>query len=392
MDEAPSVARRVSDAWSALLGSHRLASRDLIASLNVAADAVSSASDVAQVLGAIVDAAKEITDTDKAVLALTDDSDEHLDLETVVVRGNREVHDQEWWSARLEYLGEHLWLPGQPMVDPHPEHGATLLVSPVTAGDRLIGLLAAINSIDRPFTAEQRDFLGVLAAFASSAIENARLAEQSRYVLLASERERIAREMHDGPVQSLFSISLGLEVCKKQVFRDPQAVHDRLDELQTNLNTSMAELRRFIYDLRSMKLSEMGLVGALEYWVREVTDGTAVRGRVRVDGELPIMTPAEEACLYRVGKEAVSNAVRHANARTVSVVLGSNDGHVTVEVQDDGDGFDVRAAMGDRTAPGIGLRSISERVSGEGGAVRFDSGPGQGTRVEATLPVRGARG
>ena len=79
--------------------------------------------------------------------------------------------------------------------------------------------------------------------------------------------------MHDGVVQSLFSISLGLEICKKQVFRDPQMVATRLDDLQSHLNVAMTELRRFIYDLRPMKLAELGLSGAIEYWIREVTLG-----------------------------------------------------------------------------------------------------------------------
>ena len=192
--------------------------------------------------------------------------------------------------------------------------------------ERPIGVLGAINSSDRPFTSQHTDFLSVLAAFAASAIDNAQLAEQSRHVLLSSERDRIAREMHDGVVQSLFAVSLGLELCKKQVLRDPVAVSARLEELQERLNMSMTELRRFIYDLRPMKLAELGLIGAVEFWIAELTEATPVRSRVILEDAMPLMSPAEEACLYRVTKEAVSNAVRHSNATLIEVRIGFSDG------------------------------------------------------------------
>ena len=95
--------------------------------------------------------------------------------------------------------------------------------------------------------------------------------------------------------------------------RDPAGVAQRLDDLQSQLNTSMTELRRFIYDLRPVKLTELGLPGAIDYWISEVTMGRPVRGKLVVDGERRrCMSPSEEACLYRVAKESVSNVVKHA--------------------------------------------------------------------------------
>ncbi len=224
-------------------------------------------------------------------------------------------------AERLESLGDRLWVSSDSAVEHHAEQGAWLLWSPICVKDHPIGVLCAINTADRPFTDLHVDFLAVLSAFAGSSIENARLAEQSRYVLLASERDRIAREMHDGVVQSLFSISLGLELCKKQVERDPQGVVLRLDELQSHLNASMAELRRFIYDLRSAKLAELGLAGAIDYWINEVTRGREVRGKLVMDAGFPHLSPWEEACLYRVAKESVSNIVKHSDASHFEVQL-----------------------------------------------------------------------
>ncbi len=361
---------------------------DLIATLTEVAEALSSAMKVEDVLDIIVDRAKAITDTDKAVLVLTDRHDDSLDMDTLVVRGSRSEHLQDWWEPHLEHLGREVFKTGAPLLEVHEESDAVVVASPVLVRDQRMGLICAINSSQHPFTQRQVDFLRVLSAFAGSAIESAHFTEQSRYVLLASERDRIAREMHDGVVQSLFSISLGLEMCKKQVSRDPVAVAQSLDELQERLNTSMTELRRYIYDLRPMKLTELGLVGALEVWVREITQGSPVHGRLVVDGEVPRMTPAEEATLYRGAKEAISNVVRHSRAHRFEVRLEFTDNSASVQVNDDGVGFDSLGVLGGAT-PGLGLRSIRDMVTREGGAFAVDSSM-RGTRLRIDVPIRGS--
>ena len=381
VSRARGAAARFFDATS----NRTAAETELIATLNEVASAVSSAMSVEEVLDAIVDRAKRITDTDKAVLVLADHHGERLDFDTMVVRGSRGQHPQDWWESRLAVLGERVFATGQPVLERHPEEDALLFASPVLVRDRPVGLLGAINSGDRPFSREQIDFLAVLSAFAASAIDNAQLAEQSRYVLLASERDRIAREMHDGVVQSLFSVSLGLELCKKQIFRDPVGVSARLEELQDRLNTSMTELRRFIYDLRPMKLTELGLIGAVEFWVAEVTQGRHIRGRVVVHGEMPLLSPAEEACLYRMIKEAVSNVVRHANATYFEVTMAFSDSTASVTIEDDGDGFEAERIMLGETK-GLGLESIRDRVLAECGTLSVASGE-TGTAISIEIPI-----
>ncbi len=361
----------------------------LITTLNEVAGAVSSAMSVEAVLDVIVERAKSITDTEKAILALTHEGDHEIDPDTIVVRGERGTHSQEWWGPRLDALAAHVFSTGTPALEQHPEAQAVLLASPLLVKYRPVGILCAINSSSHAFRREHFDFLSVLSAFAASAIENARLAEQGRYVLIASERDRIAREMHDGVLQSLFSISLGLELCKKQVYRDPAAVSVRLDELQQHLNNSMTELRRFIYDLRPMKLAELGLVGAVEYWVREITQGRDVRGHVVVEGAAPWLTPSEEACLYRVAKEAVSNVVKHAGASTFEVRIAFSNGLAYLTVSDDGDGFEVERVLGGDTQ-GIGLNSIRDRVFSEGGTLDVRSDAANGTVLSVELPVGGS--
>lgn len=381
----PALADRV----RAALTPHR-SQTELISSLNDVASAVSSKLAVEEVLETVVERAKRVTNTDKAVLCLVDEGcvGHRLDIDTMVVRGSREEHPESWWGGVLDRIGVVVFGTGESHLELSRENKAWLLCAPIKVKDRPIGLLAAINSQDHRFSSEQVDFLAILGAFAAAAIENARLAEQTRYVLLASERDRIAREMHDGISQSLFSISLGLELCKKQVSRDPAGVSRRLEELQGQLGISMAELRRFIYDLRPLKLQELGLSGAIDAWIHTLTAGDRVDGRLVVTGEKRALSPGAEACLYRVAKESVSNVVKHAEARGFEVRLNFHEETVELEVEDDGKGFDPGRAM-ERAEHGhsLGIKSIRERVTGEGGTFEIRSGDVGGALVRVTLPA-----
>lgn len=363
----------------------------LITALNVVAASVSAAADVREVLGTIVEAAKRFTGTEKVVICLTDQEADGgaLDETTVVVRGRRDTHDQGWWGQRLPDVAAEVFADGRPYFERADEHDAWLLAVPVSVRDEQLGVLVAINSTDHRLKPEHTAFLSILGAFAATAIANARLIEESRYALLASERERISREMHDGISQSLFSISLGLDLCRKQVVRDPEGVARRLEEIQELLRGSMGELRRYIYDLRPAKLQELGLVDSIDLWIREVTAGRAISGSVEVRGEPVTLGPTAEACLYRVAKEAVSNAVRHSGAERFTVTIEYTDGKVCLRVADDGDGFVPEAALEALPGTRMGLRSMQERVSTEGGTLMIESAPGEGTVICAELPTGG---
>jgi len=361
----------------------------LIASLNDVAAAVSSTLSVDEVLKTIVERAKRVTNTDKAVLLLTSEHGETLDFETLNVRGAIAEHPEDWWSPRLQSIASEVLHNGRTYLDHDERQGAWMLCAPIKINERPIGLLCAINSETRPFTEYETEYLAILSSFAASAVVNARLTEENRYVLLASERDRIAREMHDGIAQSLFSISLGLEVCKKQSLRGEFSnIPTRLEELQDELNTSMVELRQVIYDLRPAKLKELGLVESIEHWLKESTNNNDIQGELTVTGERRLLTGASEACLYRVAKEATSNVIRHAEAGSVNVHIDYQQSAVVLTVTDDGSGFDVTETRKQTANRGsVGLQSIAERVRAEGGRLEIMSEPGHGTSVRVELPL-----
>lgn len=365
---------------------------ELLRSLNDVADAVSRAVSVDDVLLTIVDRAKRVTNTDKAILLLTHEESDELDFDSLVVRGRLDEHLQETWQTLIAQAAPDVFANGYITLASIPETKAWVAYSPIRMQSRHIGMLCAVNRRDRRFSQQQMEFLAILGAFAATAVENARLAEEGRYVLLASERDRIAREMHDGLSQSLFSISLGLELAKKRVLRDPVAASGQLADLQDQLGQGMAELRRVIYDLRPLKLQELGLAGSVDMWIKESTAGRGVVGRLEVSGQERHIGPAAEACLFRVAKEAVSNTVRHSGATRLAVRIEYADEAVVMTVTDDGRGFLIDDVA--RTAlpgTGIGLRSMRERMASAGGFLNLVSTPGRGTVVRAELPIGGDR-
>ncbi len=364
----------------------------LITALDSVSTSISAARSVQDVLAIIVEAAKRFTGTEKVIICLVDEYAEGqvLDESTLVVRGARGTHEQEWWGQHLNSIADEVFADGRPFFHVDNERGAWLLAVPVRIQDQPLGILVAINAVTHGLLPEHTAFLSILGAFAAASIANSQLAEEGRYAMLAGERERIAREMHDGISQTLFSISLGMELAKKQVARDPAQAVKTIDDLESQLSASAAEIRRLIYDLRPMKLQEMGLVGSVQTWVREVTRGSGVKGKTEVIGPACALTPSQEACLYRVAKEAVSNAVRHSGARTLKVNIEYTGDTVRVVVVDDGNGFDPAGAKLPLEGTGAGLRNMRERMTAEGGTLDVRSTPGRGTVVRAELSI-GAR-
>ena len=362
---------------------------ELIASLYEVASAVSSKLSIEEILDTVVDEAKRLVRTQKAVLCLIDEQADvlRIDQAAIVVRGRRGEYPEEWWFAQLEGIAEEVFASDTPQLTFDHGNAAWILCVPVKVKDRPIGLLAAINSVDREFSDDQIAVLAVLGAFAGSSIENTRLVARMRHSMLASERSRISKEMHDGLAQELFSISLGMELCKRKVAAHPEEVTEKLGELQQLLSQSIAELRRYIYDLRPVSLDRLGLTGALEFQIAEVTDMSTVRGRLVILGRERSIAPAAEACLYRVAQEAINNIVKHARARYFRVSIRYETDSIELVVEDNGRGFDLEKAIR-RAERGesLGVLSMQSRVEAEGGSMEIASKRFSGTTIRVELP------
>jgi len=213
----------------------------------------------------------------------------------------------------------------------------------------------------------------------------AQLREQFAQVTAAQEeeRQRIARELHDGLLPVLASLNIRLHTVGKRLEREEHPLADEVRELAEQAQANSREIRRLVHDLRPVALDELGLVPALRQHLTrcEQEHGMAVEFVAEEGERLP--APVETA-LFRIVQEAVNNVLRHAQAQHVGVTLNRDVDHVSVQIVDDGQGFATELPPSGRH---VGLWSMRERVEQLGGQFQVRSAPGQGTTVTAVVPL-----
>jgi signal transduction histidine kinase len=198
------------------------------------------------------------------------------------------------------------------------------------------------------------------------------------------ERRRIARELHDETSQNLAVLAIGIET---QV--SPGAGPDsqeKLDELKSLVVRTLDGVHRLVYDLRPSVLDDLGLLAGLRWYAESRLGPQDIKFSLMLSGEERRLPAELETALFRIGQEAISNVARHANASNAFLVIGFEDAAVTLEVEDDGEGFDAAAAASRNEQGGWGLMGMAERATLFGGECEITSGPGTGTRVAVRIP------
>jgi signal transduction histidine kinase len=198
------------------------------------------------------------------------------------------------------------------------------------------------------------------------------------------ERARIARELHDSTAQQLSALDLIITAMRRDG-KDAESLGQRLDVMQQIVGEALGDVRTLSQNVHPRVLDELGLPAALEWLARRTRETSGAEVRVTSDVRTALPAPIAST-LYRVAQEAVSNAVRHGAPRTVRLAVAADGGLVSLEVEDDGRGFDVAEAMARRG--GMGLFTMRERVGLVDGRLEIVSRPGGGTRVHAAVPSR----
>jgi signal transduction histidine kinase len=260
----------------------------------------------------------------------------------------------------------------------HPQMRSFLGV-PIVARGEVIGAIYLTEREDgADFTADDQRLIELLAAHAAIAIENARLHERSRELSIVSERNRLARDLHDNVTQRLFGVKLAAESALTLLDRDPRAAGVELKRVSDLARGAMEELRAVVFELRPASLEAEGLATVLRKHVevlRRVT-GQAIDLHVC---EVPRLGAARATQVLRIAQEALGNALRHADASRIEVRLNAT----SLTVSDDGVGFDPEGpeVRGQR----LGLTSMEERAAEVGGVLTVRSERGLGTTVELLL-------
>jgi two-component system, NarL family, sensor kinase len=275
----------------------------------------------------------------------------------------------------------------------HGQTGNETVRTPLIHQGLTIGDLVATPRHGEGLTPRDRRFLQDLAPQLAVALHALRLTadlQRSREHLVfvqEEERRRIRRDLHDSLGPTLTAVAFQADAARNLVERDPQTAIHLLGELRTEVSSAIAEIRRLVDGLRPPALAEVGLVEALRQQAgrfAEARQDGSLAVEVSAPGGVDGLPAAIEVAAYRIAAEAINNAARHAHASRCCVRLSAGE-TLEVEVVDDGSGWRAGARAG------VGLSSMRERAEELGGTLVLSAAPGGGSRVLATIPLKGRR-
>jgi signal transduction histidine kinase/ligand-binding sensor domain-containing protein len=226
--------------------------------------------------------------------------------------------------------------------------------------------------------------LAVLAGFGLHRVRLARI--EGRFAAIMGERNRMARELHDSLAQGLAGIALHAGALRKDEPALSPTGCRHLETIGRLVESSLAEARGSVWDLHPESLRHRDLAEALRAMIGELTADTPLRARLEVRGTPRPLGRQVERNIFRIGQEALTNALKHSQGGDVEMVLSFEDDRVELRVRDNGRGFDTQEAAR-RERAGFGLHSMRERAQQMGGRVTVTSRPGAGTEVVLEAPV-----
>jgi PAS domain S-box-containing protein len=215
------------------------------------------------------------------------------------------------------------------------------------------------------------------------------LRQLSRQILTAQEEERreISRELHDVVAQTLAGINIRLAVLKKEAALDSRNLGRDIARTQRLVEKSVEIVHQFARELRPAVLDDLGLVPALQAFLKDFTMRTGIRANLKATAKVEQLDLARRTVLFRVAQEALTNVSRHARAGRVEVSLQDAPGSLSMRIKDDGKSFDVRRALDGKGRKRLGLLGMRERLEMIGGGFGIESVPGKGTTIIASIPL-----
>jgi len=255
------------------------------------------------------------------------------------------------------------------------------LFIPLGVRGHILGSLTVANASGGPPLREAAvQLVETFAEQAAVALEHARLQGQLHRLAVLEDRERIAKELHDGAIQALFAVGMGLQGTA--LLAGSEELRARIQDAVEELDRVIRDLRNYIFGLRPGILADRQLDQALQGLVEEFGQRTGVVAIAEIDPAVAAELTGRAGDVVQLAREALSNVSRHAQAATCRVSLYRDQGGAILEVDDDGRGFDPATPTG----TGQGLRNLYERAERLGGRAEISSTTGQGTRVRVTIP------
>jgi signal transduction histidine kinase len=269
-------------------------------------------------------------------------------------------------------------------------------IIPLRHGLDSYGVLLYAHPDRNYFTPSQREILGIVAHQAVIAIQNALLyrdleQEKERMMEIQEEaRKKLARDLHDGPTQSVAAIAMRVNFARRLIDRDVKAAADELFKIEDLARRTTGEIRHMLFTLRPLVLESQGLVAALEAMAEKMHETYNQNVIINADGKVvPELELGKQAIIFYIAEEAVNNARKHAQAAHIWVRLKPlEEGVVLLEIEDDGVGFNVGAVDSTYEKRGsLGLVNIRERAELINGMSHIDSTEGKGTCIRVVIPL-----
>jgi len=199
-----------------------------------------------------------------------------------------------------------------------------------------------------------------------------------------SERQRLSRQMHDGPAQAFANFILQTEIAMRLMDVDPTKARDELGNLKSSAMGTFQKVRNFIFELRPMMLDDLGLLPTIRRYCDVFNEQAGLDVNVNLTGNERRLESYLEVMIFRAIQELLGNAARHSQATQIKLNVDLSDELVRVSIDDNGKGFDIESA---KQKQNLGLNLIRERAEMLGGSFEVDSAAGKGARITFSLPA-----
>lgn len=262
----------------------------------------------------------------------------------------------------------------------------TLACVPLVAHDNLVGVMCVASRKAQYLDERRINLLNAIGTWAGITIENARLHSQARRLAVLEERERIGMDLHDGIIQSIYSVGLALDYARLALEEEPNMARQKIEQAIDGLNNSIRDIRTYILDLQPRQFRGEDLLEGLQRLVDEFLENCSAQAALLGPKNGLTGVPTVNAtALFHICQETLANVAKHSGASQVKIHLWTTRDRVILEIVDDGKGFDVRKVS---KTLGHGLSNMKSRASKVGGDMEISSDPGGGTTVLAWVPRR----
>jgi signal transduction histidine kinase len=266
---------------------------------------------------------------------------------------------------------------------------------PLVVGLELYGMLLFAHADPNFFYRERIELLEAIAQQAMIALQNAKLyreleQEKERIAEIQEEaRHKLARDLHDGPTQSIGAIAMRVNFARRLVQRDPKSASEELFKIEELARKTTKEIRQMLFTLRPLVLESEGLLPALDQLSEKMDENHDQQVIIEAkEGIVDDMEVGKQGVIFFIVEEAVNNARKHAQADHIWVRMNRKSDVLHLEIEDDGVGFDVSKVQDNYNQRGsLGMVNLHERAELVNGTLRIDSRHGRGTRVAVSIPM-----